>query len=227
MPPSRTPAAPPAPATAPQTPSALLRSAPSLKVVVTIESAAGEMIAAPRPCAARAAISWPSVEEKPAASEATATSSSPRHEDFAPAEQVGRAAAEQEEAAEGEDVGVDDPGQVLLGEVERVADRRQGDVDDRGVEDDDELGRGQQDQGPPAFVLVLGGTRSSAVSQANGATSASGLDQAAADRVADQLDPVAHAELAHRVGAVVLDRLLGEVEELGDLLASCAPRRPA
>ena len=66
MPPSRTPAAPPEPATAPQTPSALLRSAPSLKVVVTIESAAGEMIAAPRPCAARAAISCPSVAAKPA-----------------------------------------------------------------------------------------------------------------------------------------------------------------
>ena len=77
MPPSRTPAAPPAPATAPQTPSALLRSAPSLKIVVTIESAAGEMIAAPRPCAARAAISCASVAAKPAASEATATSIRP------------------------------------------------------------------------------------------------------------------------------------------------------
>ena len=77
MPPSRTPAAPPEPATAPQTPSALLRSAPSRKVVVTIESAAGEMIAAPRPWAARAAISCPSVEAKPAASEATATSIRP------------------------------------------------------------------------------------------------------------------------------------------------------
>jgi hypothetical protein len=77
MPPSRTPAAPPAPATAPQTPSALLRSAPSLKIVVTIESAAGEMIAAPSPCAALAAISWPSVAAKPAAREATATSISP------------------------------------------------------------------------------------------------------------------------------------------------------
>src|SRR5436853_1311380 len=44
------------------------------------------------------------------------------------------------------------------------------------------------------------------------------LDQAAADRVADELDPVAHPELAHRVGAVILDRLLGEVEDLGDLL---------
>ncbi len=77
MPPSRTPAAPPAPATAPQTPSALLRSAPSRKIVVTIESAAGEMIAAPSPWAARAAISCASVAAKPAASEATATSIRP------------------------------------------------------------------------------------------------------------------------------------------------------
>src|SRR3954447_19909549 len=53
MPPSRTPAAPPAPATAPQTPSALLRSAPSRKIVVTIESAAGGVIGAPHPPAAR------------------------------------------------------------------------------------------------------------------------------------------------------------------------------
>src|SRR3954454_339454 len=51
----------------------------------------------------------------------------------------------------------------------------------------------------------------------NDGLAVSGLDQAAADRVADQLDAVAHAELAHRVGAVVLDRLLGEVEDLGDL----------
>ena len=77
MPPSRTPAAPPAPATAPQTPSALLRSEPSRNVVVTIESAAGEMIAAPRPWAARAAISWASFDAKPAASDAAATSSKP------------------------------------------------------------------------------------------------------------------------------------------------------
>ena len=40
-----------------QTPSALVRSAPSLKVVVTIDSAAGDTIAAPRPCSARATMS--------------------------------------------------------------------------------------------------------------------------------------------------------------------------
>src|SRR6476659_6829716 len=53
MPPSRTPAAPAEPATAPQTPSALLRSEPSLKVVVTIDRAAGETSAAPSPCTER------------------------------------------------------------------------------------------------------------------------------------------------------------------------------
>ena len=49
IPPSSTPAAPAEPATAPQAPRALLRSAPSLNSVVTMDSADGEMIAAPRP----------------------------------------------------------------------------------------------------------------------------------------------------------------------------------
>ncbi len=75
-----------------------------------------------------------------------------RHEHPAAAQQVGGAAAEQQEAAEGEHVGVDDPGQVLLGEVERFADRGQRHVDDRGVEDDDELRRAEQDQGQPALL---------------------------------------------------------------------------
>jgi hypothetical protein len=39
----------------------------------------------------------------------------------------------------------------------RFADRRQGDVDDRGVEDDDELRGREQDEREPAFLLELGG----------------------------------------------------------------------
>jgi hypothetical protein len=54
-----------------------LRSEPSRNVVVTIERAAGETIAAPRPCAARAAISWVSFVAKPATSEAAATTNRP------------------------------------------------------------------------------------------------------------------------------------------------------
>src|SRR5919198_440996 len=62
-PPSKTPAAPPLPDAAPQIPSARLRSRPSRKVVVRIESAAGESIAAPSPCSARNAISDPDDHE--------------------------------------------------------------------------------------------------------------------------------------------------------------------
>ena len=64
-PPASTPTAAPAPPSAPQIPSALLRSAPSSKVVMTIESAAGEMIAAPRPWTARAPIRTPSELARP------------------------------------------------------------------------------------------------------------------------------------------------------------------
>ena len=41
--------------------------------------------------------------------------------------------------------------------------------------------------------------------------------RAPADRVAHELDAVAHPELAQDVGPVRLDRLLGQVEDLGDL----------
>ena len=75
------------------------------------------------------------------------------HEHAPAPEQVGRAPAEQQEAAEGEHVGVHDPLEVLLREVERGADGGQRDVDDRGVEHDDELGhRQKRERLPSAFV---------------------------------------------------------------------------
>jgi hypothetical protein len=77
IPPSSTPAAPPAPAIAPQIPSARLRSAPSANVVVMIDSAAGDTIAAPRPWTARAVISQVSDCARPPASEASENTMSP------------------------------------------------------------------------------------------------------------------------------------------------------
>jgi hypothetical protein len=77
-PPRSTPAAAPKPPTAPQTPRAMLRSFPSTKVVIRIESAAGAMAAAPSPCRARAPISDGSFHASPASSEATLKSASPR-----------------------------------------------------------------------------------------------------------------------------------------------------
>src|SRR5918997_2228110 len=46
----------------------------------------------------------------------------------------------------------------------------------------------------------------------------SGLDQPAPDRVAHELDAVAHLELAHEVRAMGLDRLLRQMQRLADLL---------
>ncbi len=81
-----------------------------------------------------------------------------RHEDAAPAEQIGSPAAEQQEAAEGDHVGVHHPGQVGLREVQALADARQSHVDDGRVEHHDELGDAEQDQrGPPSFEIFLSG----------------------------------------------------------------------
>ena len=99
-------------------PSALFRSEPSLKVVVTMESAAGESSAPPRPWTARAAIRAPSDSAKPPASEAAAKMSRPTMKISPAAEEVGEPAAEEQEAAEGEDVCVDDPGEAVLVELE-------------------------------------------------------------------------------------------------------------
>jgi AcrR family transcriptional regulator len=133
----------------------LLRSAPSLNVVVTMLSAAGETNAAPRPCSARGdepeLALGQSAEQRGAGEE-----DHPRDEEPAAAQQVGQAAAQQQEAAEDQGVGVDDPRQVVLLEVQVAADRGQRDVDDRGVEDDDELRAGQEGEREP---LGWGGGR--------------------------------------------------------------------
>src|SRR5471032_2781494 len=76
-PPASTPTAAPLPPIAPQMPSALLRSGPSSKVVITIESAAGEMIAAPRPWTARETIRTDSVEARPQTNDATVKTTTP------------------------------------------------------------------------------------------------------------------------------------------------------
>src|SRR5512132_1693525 len=68
-PPISTPAAAPKPPTAPQTPSAMLRSRPSVNVVDRIDSAAGVITAAPSPWNERAAIRDPSDQARPASSE--------------------------------------------------------------------------------------------------------------------------------------------------------------
>src|SRR4029077_10293033 len=76
-PPSNRPTAPPAPAIAPQTDSARLRSGPSANVVKMIDSAAGDTIAPPSPWNPRATSNSPSDWEIPHTSDATANTAMP------------------------------------------------------------------------------------------------------------------------------------------------------
>ena len=77
MPPSSTPAAPPAPPIAPQIPTARLRSAGSVKVVVMIDRLAGAMIAPPSPWTNRAMISTLWLLASPPANDDSANSTRP------------------------------------------------------------------------------------------------------------------------------------------------------
>ena len=78
------------------------------------------------------------------------------HEHPPAPEQVGEPAAEQQEAAERKRVGIHDPREVGACEVQVRADRRQRDVDDRGVDHDHELRHRQQQQ---SEVLGAGGVQ--------------------------------------------------------------------
>lgn len=81
-------------------------------------------------------------------------------EDAFAAEEVAQPSAEQQQAAEGERVGGDHPLPVGVGDAQVPLRRRQRDVHDGDVEDDHELGDGDDHQHPPAAavrVLMTGG----------------------------------------------------------------------
>ncbi len=72
-------------------------------------------------------------------------------------EDVARAPSEEQEAAERERVGVDDPGQAGRGEVQRALDVRERDVHDRDVEDHHQLTGRDDEQGDALAVPALAG----------------------------------------------------------------------
>ena len=117
---------------------------------MTIESAAGRMIAAPMPWTPRIVISVHSFVDSAQPSDASVKTASPIMKMRRRPEQVGRTAAEQQQAAERQPVGGDDPLQVRLGEVELLPDSRQRDVDDREVGDRHEERNGEKREGAPA-----------------------------------------------------------------------------
>ena len=72
------------------------------------------------------------------------------------ADEVAQAARHEEEAAEGDEVGVDHPGQAGLGEVQAVLDVRERHVDDGAVERVHEHGQADDDEGYPAPTVAGG-----------------------------------------------------------------------
>ena len=155
MPPASRPTVPPSAPTPPQMPRALLRSAPSGNMFVTIDSAAGSTSAAPSPWTPRITMRKVSEVARPPAERGGGEDHQAGHQHAAAAEQVGGAAAEEHEAGEGQPVGGHHPLQVGLGEAELAADGGQGDVDDREVHDRDEVGHHQQRERLPALTGPL------------------------------------------------------------------------
>ena len=145
-PPSSTPTAAPAPPTAPQAASAWVRGVPCGKVLIRIDSAAGDSSAAPSPWPARAANSVAALPASAAASEDGDEHAQAGQEHPPAAEQVGGASAEQQQAAEDQRVARDRPADVAAGDVQALGHVRHGDVDGRDVEDDHQLRDAEQQQ---------------------------------------------------------------------------------
>ena len=130
-----------------------------------IERPAGAVNAAATPLTKRVAISSVPSSTRPPRAEATANTPSEIEEHAPAAEQVGGAAAEQQEAAVAEHVGGDDPLQRAGRHAEVGLDRRQRDADHRDVERVEEQGAAEHEQGEPgpAVERGAGGDRAGAM----------------------------------------------------------------
>jgi len=76
------------------------------------------------------------------------------HEHPLPTDQVAKTPGEEQQAAERDQVRVDDPGQVRLREVQVVLDGRQRDVHDRLIQDDHQESRAENDQRDPTIAVA-------------------------------------------------------------------------
>ena len=137
-----TPAAPPTVEAAPQPLIARAFAGPVKRARMT-DMAAGLSIAAPAPWTSRAAISSRVGCREPAQQRAGDKHAGAEEEHPAPPEDVRGATGDQQQPAEGEEVGVQDPGGSDGRQAEVGRDGRQRDVQDAGVEHHHEL-RGDQ-----------------------------------------------------------------------------------
>ena len=135
-------------------PNALARSCGSVKVVASRDSAAGASIAANTPWSGAGADEQ--LEALRGAAERGCTGEAEQAGDERPlaAEEVGDPAAEQQQAAERERVGGDDPLALVVGEAEVLLGGGERDVDDRHVEHDQQLGDADDREDQPAAVVM-------------------------------------------------------------------------
>ena len=120
-----------------------------------IATTTAEVSAAAAPWAKRAPISIASLWASAADHRSDDEGGEADEEDALAAEEVAEPAGEQQQAAEGDQVAVDHPGQARLAEVEVPLDRGEGDVDDRRVEHDHQLPEADdEERDPPGAVAA-------------------------------------------------------------------------
>ena len=122
----------------------------SVKVVVSSDSAAGASSAPKMPWSGAGGDQHLEVLRGAAEGGGAGEADQADEEDRLAAEQVGYAAAEQQQAAERQGVGGDDPLPVVVGEAEVLLRGGQRDVHDGRVQDDHELGEADDGEDPPA-----------------------------------------------------------------------------
>ena len=123
------------------------RSLGAVKTLTRMASVAGNISAAPMPIAARQPIRASGLSDSGGERrERGEQGQADLHQALA-ADPVAEAAGGHQQAGEDEHVGVDDPLQLAGGGAELGGQRRQGDVDDRAVEDDDEHGGAEDGRG--------------------------------------------------------------------------------
>ena len=109
--------------------------------------------AAPTPCRKRAPISAPWLGAMPHEQRRGGEDGEAGEEHALAPGEVAEPAGQQQQAAEGDEERVDDPGEIGLAEVEVVLDRGQRDVHDRHVEHDHQLGEADDEQRRPAAAV--------------------------------------------------------------------------
>ena len=155
------PSATPRPVIPVHTPTAAALSLASVKVLVRMANVAGKIRAAARPIRQRATISTCVLPESPAKAENPAKRHQPDLEGALAPVPVAQAPPHQQQRREDEGVSVDDPLQVAGRRMELLADRGEGDVDDRVVDKREENAQAQDGEyrPPPGMHPVGAGWR--------------------------------------------------------------------